>query len=298
MRYMILVKATKDSEAGAMPEEKLIAEMAEYHEELANAGAMLDGSGLRPSSDGWRIRYSGKKRTFVDGPFTETKELVAGYTLIETDSREEAVEWTKRFPNPAGDGKEAEIEVRRLFELDDFEPSEAVERFRKMDAAAGQRPGGKAGKAEVKPVPEDMHTVTPHLICAGAAEAIEFYKKAFGAVEMGRLEGPGGKILHAMLRIGDSPVMLNDEFPEMGGVGPGSLGGSPVTIHLYVENVDAVVARAVEAGAKITLPVEDMFWGDRYGRLEDPFGHHWSVATHVRDMSPEEIREAAKTACG
>lgn len=132
MRFMIIVKATKDSEAGVMPQEKLIAAMATYHEELAKAGALLDASGLQPSSKGWRIKYSGDKRTFVDGPFTETKELIAGYTLIQVKSREEALEWTKRFPNPAVDGKQGEIEVRQLFELEDFGPSEAVERFRDM----------------------------------------------------------------------------------------------------------------------------------------------------------------------
>ncbi|MGQ0657900.1 MAG: YciI family protein [Chromatiales bacterium] len=132
MRFMIIVKATKDSEAGVMPEEELISEMATYHEELKKAGALLDASGLQPSSKGWRIKYSGTRRTFVDGPFIETKELIAGYTIIQAKSREEAVEWTKRFPNPAGDGREGEIEVRQLFELEDFGPSEAVDRFREM----------------------------------------------------------------------------------------------------------------------------------------------------------------------
>ena len=135
MRFMIIVKATRDSEAGVMPEEKLIAAMASYHEELAKAGALLDASGLQPSSRGWRIKYSGGKRMLIDGPFAETKELVAGYTIIQAKSRQEAIEWTKRFPNPAGDGKEAEIEVRQLFELEDFGPSEAVERFREMEVA-------------------------------------------------------------------------------------------------------------------------------------------------------------------
>jgi hypothetical protein len=134
MRFMIVVKATKDSEAGAMPEEKLIATMAAYHEELAKAGVLLDGSGLQPSAKGWRIKYSGDKRTVVDGPFAETKELIAGYTLIEVKSREEALEWTRRFPNPHL--TEGEIEVRQLFELEDFEPSAAIERFREMDAIA------------------------------------------------------------------------------------------------------------------------------------------------------------------
>jgi uncharacterized glyoxalase superfamily protein PhnB len=139
-----------------------------------------------------------------------------------------------------------------------------------------------------------MRTVTPHLICAGAADAIEFYKKAFGAVETARLPGPQGKIMHAMLRIGDSALMLVDEMPEWGALGPKALKGSPVTIHLYVDDVDAFAARAVKAGAKITMPVADMFWGDRYGKLEDPFGHHWSLATHLRDVSPEEMQQAMK----
>jgi uncharacterized glyoxalase superfamily protein PhnB len=137
-----------------------------------------------------------------------------------------------------------------------------------------------------------MHSVTPHLVCAGAADAIEFYKKAFGAVELTRMPGAQGKLMHASIRIGDSAVMLVDESPEWGMLGPKSLKGSPVTIHLYVDDAAAFVARAVKAGAKLTMPVDDMFWGDRYGKLEDPFGHHWSIGTHVRDVSPEEMRQA------
>ncbi|MGH8490839.1 MAG: YciI family protein [Gammaproteobacteria bacterium] len=132
MRFMIIVKASKDSEAGVMPEEKLIAAMATYHEELAKAGVLLDASGLQASAKGWRVKYSGGKRTVIDGPFTETKELIAGYTLIQVKAREEAVEWARRFPNPAVDGKEGEIEIRQLFELEDFGQSEAIERFRDM----------------------------------------------------------------------------------------------------------------------------------------------------------------------
>ena len=132
MRFMIIVKATRESEAGIMPEEKLIADMAAYHEELAKAGALLDASGLHPTSKGWRIAYRDGKATVVDGPFAETKEIVAGYTLIQAKSREEALEWTKRFPNPAIGGKDGEIEVRQLFELEEFAPSEAIDRFRKM----------------------------------------------------------------------------------------------------------------------------------------------------------------------
>ena len=146
-----------------------------------------------------------------------------------------------------------------------------------------------------KPVPDGMHTVTPHLVCAGAADAIEFYKRAFNAVEEGRLPAPNGRIMHAMIRIEGSAVMLVDEMPEWGALGPKSLKGSPVTIHLYVEDVDAFVERAVAAGAKITMPVADQFWGDRYGQLEDPFGHRWSVGTHQRDVSVEEMQQAMRS---
>lgn len=143
-------------------------------------------------------------------------------------------------------------------------------------------------------IPQGMHSVTPHLICAGAAKAIEFYRQAFGAQEVARLPGPDGRLMHAAVKIGDSHVMLVDEMPEWGALGPRSLKGSPVTLHLYVDDVDAFVARAVKAGAKVTMPVADQFWGDRYGKLEDPFGHHWSVATHVRDVSMEDAQKAMR----
>jgi hypothetical protein len=135
---MIIVKATKDSEAGVMPEEKLFADMATYHEQLQKAGVLRDASGLQPSAKGWRIKYSGGKRSVVDGPFAETKELVAGYTLIEVKSRDEALEWTRRFPNPAIGGKDGEIEVRQLYELEDFAQSESIERFREMGIGSKQ----------------------------------------------------------------------------------------------------------------------------------------------------------------
>jgi uncharacterized glyoxalase superfamily protein PhnB len=147
-------------------------------------------------------------------------------------------------------------------------------------------------QSTIKAVPDDMHTITPHLICDGAAAAIEFYKKAFTAVEVVRLPGPNGKLMHALIRIEGSAVMLVDEMPEWGALSPKSLKGSPVTIHIFVEDVDAFTARAVAAGAKIIMPVADMFWGDRYGKLEDPFGHQWSVATQKRKVSLEEMQQA------
>jgi len=134
MRFMILVKATRDSEAGVVPGKEMFAAMAAYHEELMKAGMLIDASGLQPSSKAWRIRYSGGRTTVIDGPFAETKELVAGYTIIRAASREEALEWTKRFPNPALQG--GEIEVRQLFELDDFPQNEEIERFRRMEVEA------------------------------------------------------------------------------------------------------------------------------------------------------------------
>jgi PhnB protein len=151
---------------------------------------------------------------------------------------------------------------------------------------------------KVEPVPRGMHTVTPHLVCAGAAEAIEFYKKAFGAEELFRLPGPSEKLMHAAIRIGDSKVMLVDESPDWGALGPVALKGTPVTIHLQVEDADAWFERAVKAGAKSVMGVAEMFWGDRYGVVKDPFGHQWSIATHVKDLTPEEIAAAAPNACG
>jgi uncharacterized glyoxalase superfamily protein PhnB len=138
-----------------------------------------------------------------------------------------------------------------------------------------------------------MPALSPHLVCGDAAAAIDFYKQAFGAEEMFRLPGPDGKLMHASVKILGSMVMLVDEMPGCGAVSPKTLKGTPVTIHLNVPDVDAFTERAVKAGATVVMPVADMFWGDRYGVLEDPFGHRWSVSTHQRDLSPDEIREAA-----
>jgi PhnB protein len=140
-----------------------------------------------------------------------------------------------------------------------------------------------------KPVPDGYHSATPYLIVAGAADAIEFYKRAFGAVELFRMAKPDGKVGHAEIRIGDSVIMLADEHPDMGYRSPSSLGGSSVSIMLYMEDVDGVFARALEAGARAQRGVADQFYGDRNGVLEDPFGHVWTIATHVEDVPPEEI---------
>ena len=152
--------------------------------------------------------------------------------------------------------------------------------------------------SRVKPIPTGMHTLTPHLVVEDASKAIEFYKKAFGAQEIGRVTTPDGKsVMHADLKIGDSHFFLVDEFPEMDCRGPKSVGGTPVTIHMYVEDVDAAFGKAVTAGAQVKMPLADMFWGDRYGALTDPFGHAWSLATHKEDVTPEEIRKRTQTAC-
>jgi uncharacterized glyoxalase superfamily protein PhnB len=151
--------------------------------------------------------------------------------------------------------------------------------------------------AQVNPIPEGFHTLSPHIMVRNAGEAIEFYKKAFGAEEVFRMPGPDGKsVMHAELQIGDCRLMMGDEMPQMGCPSPQSLGGSPVTLHLYVPDVDRVFQQAVAAGATVKMPVQVMFWGDRYGKLVDPYGHEWSVATHTEDVPPEEIGNRAAEA--
>ncbi|MBV9813275.1 MAG: VOC family protein [Acetobacteraceae bacterium] len=147
------------------------------------------------------------------------------------------------------------------------------------------------------PIPAGYHTATPYLIVKGAANAIEFYKRAFGAtVSLPPIPAPGGRVGHAELRIGDSPIMLADEFPEMNSLSPQSLGGTPISIHLYVENSDKVVSDAVAAGAKVLRPIKDQFYGDRSGAVTDPFGHIWHISTHIEDVSPDELRKRADLA--
>jgi PhnB protein len=143
-------------------------------------------------------------------------------------------------------------------------------------------------------IPKGYHTVTPSLFVAGAAKAIDFYKKALGAEELMRFPGPDGKIMHAEIKVGDSIIMLADEMPDMGGRSPKSIGGTPVSFFVYGENVDAAWKRAVDAGAREVQPLADQFWGDRTGCLEDPFGHHWWLAQHLEDLTPEQIQKNAE----
>jgi PhnB protein len=153
-------------------------------------------------------------------------------------------------------------------------------------------------KTNVKPIPEGYHTVTPYLVVRDGARAIEFYKKAFGAQELFRMPGPDGKIAHAELQIGSSRIMLGTESPQTGAKSPETLKGTPVGIFLYLEDVDAAYKRAIEAGAKEQQAPQDMFWGDRYGKVADPFGHEWQLATHKEDVSPEEMGKRAQAAMG
>lgn len=169
-----------------------------------------------------------------------------------------------------------------------------AKRSSRRTKSAGAKKSAKAKKS-VKPIPTGYHTLTPHLTVRGAARAIEFYKRAFGAKELERMPGPGGtNIVHAELKIGDSIVFLADEFPDMGARAPESLGGTTGSLHLYVKDVDAAFARAVAAGAQVRMPVSDMFWGDRYGKVVDPFGHEWGLGTHKEDLTPAEIGKRAQ----
>jgi PhnB protein len=145
---------------------------------------------------------------------------------------------------------------------------------------------------KVQAVPAGFHTLTPHLTVRNADKALEFYKNALGAEVLGAARMPDGRIMHAALRVGDSMLMLNEEMPEYGGLSPQSLNGTGVTIHVYTDNVDEAFNRAVSAGAQVKMPLMDQFWGDRYGLVQDPFGHKWSLATHVKDLSPEEMQRA------
>lgn len=286
MRVMVMVKATADSEAGVMPSEQLLADMGRYNEELVKAGIMEAGEGLHPSSKGVRVQFSGARRSAVDGPFAETKELVAGFWLWKVKSMQEAVEWVKRCPNPMpGD---SEIEIRPVFEAEDFGAEFTPELREQEDRLRAEITRQQQGKqASVNPVPEAAGAI-PYLVVKGAADAIAYYQRVFGAEVVGRLDAPDG-VLHAELKVGPARFMLTEERAERGALGPKAIGGSASHAVVYVPDADATVARAVEAGAVLGMPVADQFWGDRSGTLTDPFGHQWFVSTHKEDLSFDEI---------
>jgi PhnB protein len=158
--------------------------------------------------------------------------------------------------------------------------------------------GGARQKKKVQPIPAGYHTATPYLVCRRAANAIDFYKQAFGAKEKFRMPGPDGTIGHAEIQIGDSVIMLGEEAIDRGAKSPETLGGSPTSVMLYVKDVDRFAEKALAAGATVVMPLQDMFWGDRYGRIKDPFGHEWSIATHKEDISPREMAKRAQSAMG
>jgi len=271
MRFVVLIKADSDSEAGKMPSEHLLAEMGRFNEQLVKAGVLLAGEGLQPSSKGARVRFSGGRRTVIDGPFAETKELIAGFWLWQVKSKEEAIEWVKRCPNPhEADG---EVEIREVFE----------------NCGAPCQPEQKV----VAAVPESRGA-TPYLIVKGASDAIAFYQRVFGAELLFRLDEPGGGVMHAELQVGPARFMLTEERAQHGTLSPRTLGGSGSGATLYVPDADAVVERAVKAGAQLQMPVQDQFWGDRCGNIVDPFGHLWFIATHIEDPAPQEIERRAK----
>jgi len=161
-----------------------------------------------------------------------------------------------------------------------------------------QQASQSTSPSSAQSIPEGYHSVTPHLVCAGAAQAIAFYTQAFGAVELGRMAMPDGRIAHAEIRIGDARIMLADHFPEYGSRDPRALQGTPVYLHMYVPDADAAWEQALAAGATPTMPLADAFWGDRYGQVEDPFGHRWSIATRQREVSIDEMQQAMSAMAG
>jgi uncharacterized glyoxalase superfamily protein PhnB len=281
-----MIKADKNSEAGVMPDTKLLEQMGRFNEELVKAGVMQAGEGLQPSSKGARVRFQGKERSVIDGPFAETKELVAGFWIWKVKSLDEAIAWVKRCPNPMpGD---SEIEIRQIFEAEDFGAEFTPELRAQEESLRSQIDAQQA--RPVNPVPPATGG-TPYLVIKGAADAIAWYQKTFGAEIVMRMDAPDGNPMHAELKVGTAQFMLTEEQPQHGALSPKTLGGSPCSALLYVPDVDAVVAKAVAAGSTITMPVADQFWGDRSGHFIDPFGHQWFISTHKEDLTPAQINE-------
>jgi uncharacterized glyoxalase superfamily protein PhnB len=274
MRVMVMVKATKGSEAGEMPSEQLMADMGRFNEQLADAGLMKAGDGLRPSSDGVRVRFSGASRTVTDGPFPETKELVAGYWIWEVKSMEEAVEWVKKCPNPMME--DSDIEIRPLYEFDDFAEADPTGEIRAREEALGAR------------LATDGATVQCYLTLGGRCEeALEFYKQAAGArvdVVMRFDESPDPvpegmlppgfekKVMHAQFTIGTTTVMAGDGCGNEGKPAAFSLA-------LTVKTPDAAdrVFNALAEGGAVTMPLGKTFWSPRFGMLTDKFGISWMI---------------------
>jgi uncharacterized glyoxalase superfamily protein PhnB len=289
MRFMIIIKANRNTEAGEMPSEELLTEMGRFNEELQKAGVLVSGEGLHPSSKGARVRFSGKERAVIDGPFTETKELIAGFWIWQVKSKAEAIEWVKRCPNPTGEA--SEIEIRQVFELDEFGPELTPElraQEERVFAEAAKAQAAKAGG--VPPVPAPRGAI-PYLIVKGASDAIGFYQRVFGAEVVMRLDAPDGLLMHAELKVGPSHFMLTEERPQHQALSPATLGGTGSQAVLYVPDADAVVDRAVKAGATLTMPVADQFWGDRSGCINDPFGHAWFISTQKELPSEAELKQ-------
>ena len=294
MRFMVIVKADKNTEAGVMPSEQLLREMGNYNEELVKAGVMLAGEGLHPSKKGARVVFSGKNRKVVDGPFAETKELVAGYWIWQCKDLDEAVEWARKCPNPTGE--ESVLEIRQIFEAEDFgaefTPELRAQEERLLAEAKKLDEARKSG-TKVNPVPPSTGA-TPYIVVKGAGDAIAYYQRIFGAELVTRMDAPDGLLMHSELKVGPALFMLTEERPEYGSLSPLTIGGSATTAVLYVPDADAVFNAAVASGAKVIMPMGDQFWGDRSGCITDPFGHNWFISTHKEDLTPAQIQERVK----
>ena len=286
MRFMILIKADKNSEAGVMPDTQLLEAMGRFNEELVEAGVMQAGEGLQPSSKGARVRFNGRERSVVDGPFDDTRSLIAGFWIWKVKSKDEAIAWVKRCPNPMGET--SEIEIRQVFEAEDFGAEFTPELRAQEDRLRAQIDAKQAGA--VNPVPPATGS-TPYLVVKGAKEAVAWYQKVFGAQVVMQMDAPDNKLMHAELKVGSAQFMLTEERPEHQALSPLTLGGSSSSALLYVRDTDAVVKQAVASGARITMPVADQFWGDRSGHLVDAFGHQWFISTHKEDLTPQQMNE-------
>ncbi|MES1260765.1 MAG: YciI family protein [Acidobacteriota bacterium] len=278
MRFMILIKADKNTEAGAMPDEQLLADMGAYNKELIDAGVLLAGEGLQASSKGARVRFSGAGRTVTDGPFAETKELIAGYWMWQVKSKEEAIEWVKRCPNPTGD--ESEIEIRQVFELADFgdaltpELQEQEERLR--DQAAKSAHDRKAPALQVN----------PYLTFSGQCEeAFRFYERCLGGTIETMMPHAGtpveahmppawrDKILHARMTVGEQVLMGSDAPPDRYQAPRG------ISVSLQIGGVAEAerVFQALAENGKVQMPLQETFWAARFGAVTDRFGTPWMI---------------------